>query len=161
MSLTSTQNFGQSKRIENGRYVSYEWEMPWSNKTGIRLGDSATAFQCFIMGTVCAGLPYHELGLTNGILAFSNQQKRVPVYKNIDLKVQTSQYILGHRHLTKLCGFVEAHNLFNILDGTTSSNPNWFWENTREYYWTDKLEKEPVTLQYFWISVGVRIGLQL
>ena len=36
-----------------------------------------------------------------------------------------------------------------------------FWENTREYYWTDKLEKEPVTLEYFWISVGVRIGLQL
>jgi hypothetical protein len=161
MSLTSTQNFGQSKRIENGRYVSYEWEMPWSNKTGIRLGDSATAFQCFIMGTVCAGLPYHELGLSNGVLAFSEQQKRVPVYRNIDLKIQSAQQTIGHRYLTRLNGFVEVHNLLNILDGTTSSNPNWFWENTREYYWTDKLEKEPVTLEYFWISVGVRIGLQL
>jgi hypothetical protein len=161
MSLTSTQNFGQSKRIENGRYVSYEWEMPWSNKTGIRLGDSSTAFQCFIMGTVCDGLPYHELGLANGVLAFSEQQKRVPVYKNIDLQIQSSQHPMGHRHLTRLNGFIEVHNLLNILDGTTSSNPNWFWENTREYYWTDKLEKEPVTLQYFWISVGVRIGLQL
>jgi len=128
MSLTSTQNFGQSKRIENGRYVSYEWEMPWSNKTGIRLGDSATAFQCFIMGTVCAGLPYHELGLSNGVLAFSEQQKRVPVYRNIDLKIQSAQQTIGHRYLTRLNGFVEVHNLLNILDGTTSSNPNWFWK---------------------------------
>jgi hypothetical protein len=113
------------------------------------------------MGTVCAGLPYHELGLINSVLAFSDQQKRVPVYRNIDLQIQSSQHTLGHRYLTKLNGFVEIHNLLNILDGTTGSNPNWYWENTREYYWNDKLEKKPVTLEYFWISVGVRIGLRL
>lgn len=161
LSLTTTQNFGRSKRIEGGQYIPYEWEIPWSNKTGIRLGDSATAFQCFIMGTMCAGLPYHELGLSNGVLAFSEQQKRVPVYRNIDLKIQSTQHTIGHRYLTRLDGFVEIHNLLNILDGTTSSNPNWYWENTREYYWTDNLQKKPVTLEYFWISVGVRIGLQL
>jgi hypothetical protein len=160
VSLTSVQNIGRSKRKEGSNWQPYEWEMPWSNKTVLRLGDSTSQFQCYITGVISAGLPYRELEVNNADLEFSHEQKRMPLYKNINLQFKSAQTIKGHRHLTRFEGFVEFQNLLNIFDGTTSTDPHWFWENTREYYWTDNLTKQPVTLEYFLITGGVRIGLQ-
>jgi hypothetical protein len=84
----------------------------------------------------------------------------MPVYKNINLQFKSVQTITGHPHLTRFEGFIEFQNLLNIFDGTTSSDPHWFWENTREYYWTDNLTKQPVLLEYFLMKGGVRIGLK-
>jgi hypothetical protein len=160
VSLTSVQNIGRSTRKEASGRLPYEWDLPWSNKSVLRLGDSASRFQCFITGIISAGLPYRELEVNNTDLEFSQQQKRMPVYKNINLQFKSVQTITGHPHLTRFEGFIEFQNLLNIFDGTTSSDPHWFWENTREYYWTDNLTKQPVLLEYFLMKGGVRIGLK-
>jgi hypothetical protein len=160
ISIKTVQNVGRSKRIADHRFVSYEWEMPWSNKTVLAFGDSADRLRLFITGLLCGGLPYRDLISIDNHLEFSGEQKRVRVYRNVDIQLQSRQPIQGHRYLTHLEGFAEIHNLLNIFDGIVSTNPDWFWENTREYYWTDNLKKKPATLEYFWVSIGVRIGMK-
>jgi hypothetical protein len=160
ISMKTVQNVGRSKRVLDHRRVAYEWEMPWSNKIVFAFGDTADRVRLFLTGFVCAGLPYRDLKSSGNALEFSGESKRVPVYRNIDLKIQNHQSIKGHRRVTRLEGYCEIHNLLNILDGITGTNPEWFWENTREYYWTDDLTKQPATLAYFWLSIGVRFGLK-
>lgn len=162
ISCRSVQTIGKSDRIIDSKYKTYEWDVPWSNKTVLHFGDSSTTFEVYLTGIFSAGLPYRELeGNINSMysLYFSDDLKRVSIYKNINLQFLCRQTVKEHPHLTRFDGYLEVHNLLNILDGF-DWRKKWVWENTRTYYWTPALEKKPMVLEYFWINVGLRVGLK-
>ena len=156
MNIRAMQNIGSSVRVHDGRREVYEWDMPWSTKLAVDLHTADDAFHVYLIGIVTAGLPWRDLDTVNEALAFAPEIRRVPNYKRIDLKLQWKQPLPPSSVLRGLGFYI---NLSNVLDLFDQGYYKGTWENTREYYWDENLQRHPVILEYFAFDAGIRVGL--
>jgi hypothetical protein len=159
LTLTTIQDFTSSQRRYPDRTIVYEWDIPWSNKSILRYSTYSDRLQFYLSGIFSAGLPYHDLTVADGKLVFEPVVQRVPTYRRLDFKFQFNQPIENNPILTRYDAYVEIQNVLNALDGWGPGA--WHWENTREYYWNNDMQKRPVLLEYITLNLGLRIGFRM
>jgi hypothetical protein len=161
LSWSFIQNFSKSERVEDNAHVPYEWDMPWSSKAVVGLHTLEKTVSLFLTGVACAGLPYRDIALIDGQVAYTGSMKRMPVYKRIDVKLQFMQPGIQSRHITRFDAYAEMLNVPYFVEGLMQRNISSTWMNTREYYWDSEFVKHPVALVPYSFSIGLRLGFRL
>jgi hypothetical protein len=159
-SFSTIQQFSRAERVVDGRRTTFEWDLPWSNKSILHLSALENQLHMYLAGVFAEGLPYRDLIMRNEMPAYAAAIRRTPVYKRIDIMAEFNQKIRQHRYLTRYDLYAEITNVPNFLS-LSSASFSTFWANTREYYWDEGMRKIPIELDYFRTNIGGRIAFRL
>jgi hypothetical protein len=77
--------------------------------------------------------------------------EELPLYMRWDINLQYRTEKPQNRRLTRYDGY------FNIKNITETSS----WRNTRDYYWTAGMQKQPIYLTTWIMELGLRAGFRL
>ncbi len=140
LAVNSAANFSRARRTSPAGETSYEWDVPWGNRTGIHLQfGKENQVHIYCNGTLSKGLPVEDLyniGIT-----------RLPDYRRIDVSLQYRSHFINHRFLTRYDAYF---NMFNITDQY----------NATDYYWDESGRFNTIPLGEFFCEIGVRFGFR-
>ena len=159
LSARIVQDINRSERIAGDTVQPYEWDIPWSTSVVLKC-TASKSLDVFVKGMFAAGLPYQTPVLHDSVLVFGDEFHRVPAYRRVDLQILYSRWVRVRRFTLKYEGYLELLNFLNAFDGMFGPS-QWFWENTREYYWDDRMRQRPLLLEYATIAAGLKIGFGL
>lgn len=157
--FSTFQDIGRSYRLINSTRIPYEWDIPWSNKSILRLSVPSGKLSLFLYGFFAAGLPFRDLEMKNGELKYSETIKRVKTYKRIDCKIETYNRF-EHRFIDYCDLYLDFLNLANAFEGRLGPS-KWIWENDREYYWNDSLQRRSIQVEKATLAFGLKLGIKL
>jgi hypothetical protein len=140
LSINGVINLENARRIGAIEGSLYEWNIPWSFRSGVHCSFLHKALHVYLDYVLTNGMPYYDFNL--------NTYRYLPVYTTTDLSVQFRTLVVKHRYLTRYDAYLDIRNLFNRL-------------NVRDYYWDYIMEKMPIYLCPFYFNAGVRVGLRL
>lgn len=140
LSFNSVINLEDAKRVGAPKGSIYEWNIPWSLRSGVHCSFLRKALHIYLDYVLTNGMPYFDFD--------GNAYRYLPTYTCTDLSVQFRTLVVKHRYLTRYDCYLSVRNLFNQL-------------NVRDYYWDFSMGKMPIYLCPFYFDAGVRIGFRL
>ena len=140
LSINGVINLEDAKRIGASDGSIYEWNVPWSLRSGIHCSFLHKALHVYLNYVLTNGMPYFDFN--------ERTYRYLPTYTCTDLSVQFRTLVLKHRYLTRYDCYFGVRNLFNQL-------------NVRDYYWDLAMDKMPVYLCPFYFDAGLRAGFRL
>ena len=160
--FSTFQNIGKSYRLVKNTRYPFEYDIPWSNKSVLRLSTTSGRVNLFLYGYFAAGLPFRDLEMKNEELVFSEKIKRVKAYKRLDSKIEFFNKI-DHPFIDHCNLYIDFLNLANAFEGRLGPKnaSKWYWENDREYYWNDTLQRQSIQVEKATIAFGLKLGLKL
>ena len=95
-------------------------------------------------------------------MVFSEKIKRVKAYKRLDSKIEFFNKI-DHPFIDHCNLYIDFLNLANAFEGRLGPKnaSKWYWENDREYYWNDTLQRQSIQVEKATIAFGLKLGLKL
>jgi TonB family protein len=145
LSLNGIVNIEDAKRINADDNSLYEWNVPWSVRSGVHYSFVHKSLHLYLNYVISKGLPYCDFGTQHTNVPV---YKAVPYYERTDLSIQFRTQTLHHRYLTRYDGYLTVCNLFN----------QW---NVRDYYWDKSMTKRAIYLCPVCFDMGVRVGFRL
>ena len=115
--LTTAVNLADTRREgETGNTLPYEWDLPWTIRTGLHLNSKNDRFHFYIDYIRTKGLPYYDLDI--------EAYRALPVYSSIDLNFQFRASMPPQRYINKLDCYLTIKNVQGLLShrlcGTTT-----------------------------------------
>lgn len=141
MSLNSSVNLMHSRRIKDESTQPYEWDIPWTVRSGVHLwGGTGSKLHLYINGFLSEGMYYYDL--------VEEHYRRLPRFLKNDFSVQYRSKIYDVRFLTRYDGYFRFSN---FLDHT----------NITGYTWQNGMTPFPVFASDVLFEIGARVGFRL
>lgn len=138
--LHTAANFADASRMRNGRKMIYEWNNPFTLRSGSHLSFSNNRVHWYVDYVFSKGLPYYDFNAAG--------YRKLPDYSRIDMSLQYRVSKGMHRFITRYDGYI---NVFNLTDSF----------NIRGYYWDARLNRRSLFLGGIWFDMGLKAGFRL
>jgi|GEM_PF-1636264 len=141
LSITGALNVSKAQRYDDGVYVPYEWDVPWSGRGGLHaMFGNESWMHFYLNGTVSRGMFYYHVNKEKNV-RFEN-------YQRIDFSAQYRSRFIEHRFLTRYDAYF---NIFNLTD----------FFNVRSYYWNEEMVPVEILQGGMMCEMGLRMGFRV
>jgi hypothetical protein len=140
LALRQVLNFSDASRIANKLKSTYEWNNPWTLRTGVHFTLCNQQVHLYFDYLKSKGLPYFDFN--------EKQFLQTRNYSRLDCNFQYRSKMLRHRYFTRYDAYFNITNLFSV-------------DNIREYYWNQGMVRQPVYLGPILMDIGFRVGFRL